>query len=109
MLDNSLSIWVQDAFQITDKSQEKVLILVLGENENIAKSHIQYYQMNHRLRFSFSFNILPLDTYTQYHADEELREILYSETQKLSKNQPLFLFYPDRDLLPQTNTPNLKK
>ncbi|MDC2826498.1 DUF4123 domain-containing protein [Rodentibacter pneumotropicus] len=109
MLDNSPSIWVQDAFQITDKSQDKVLILVLGENENIAKSYIQYYQMKHQLRFSFSFNILPLETYAQYHADEDLREILYSEAQKLSKNQPLFLFYPDRDLLSQTNTANLKK
>ncbi|WP_157888061.1 hypothetical protein [Rodentibacter caecimuris] len=30
MLDDSPFIWVQDAFQITDKSQDKVLILVLG-------------------------------------------------------------------------------
>ncbi|VEH65289.1 Uncharacterised protein [Rodentibacter pneumotropicus] len=51
MLDNLPSIWVQDAFQITDKSQDKVLILVLGENENIARSYIQYYQMKHQLRF----------------------------------------------------------
>ncbi|WP_238327037.1 DUF4123 domain-containing protein [Rodentibacter pneumotropicus] len=109
MLDNLPSIWVQDAFQITDKSQDKVLILVLGENENIARSYIQYYQMKHQLRFSFSFNILPLETYVQHHADEDLREILYSEAQKLSKNQPLFLFYPDRNLLHQTTTLNLKK
>lgn len=109
MLNNFSFIWVQDAFQITDKSQEKVLILVLGESADIAKSHIRYYQQKHQLCFSFQLNILPFETYIQHHADEDLREILYSETQKLSKNQPHFLFYPDRNLLPQTTTPNLKK
>ncbi|WP_279626151.1 hypothetical protein [Rodentibacter mrazii] len=44
MLNNLSFIWVQDAFQIIDESQEKVLILVLSENMDIAKSRIQYHQ-----------------------------------------------------------------
>ncbi|WP_262361189.1 hypothetical protein [Aggregatibacter actinomycetemcomitans] len=60
-------------------------------------------------RFSFPLGILPLTTYLQRHADEVLTERLLSEAGKLSENQPHFLFYPHRALLPQTNTPNLIK
>ncbi|OOF60283.1 hypothetical protein BKL49_00250 [Rodentibacter myodis] len=38
-----------------------------------------------------------------------LAEMLYSEAEKLSKNQPLFLFYLRRNNLPQTSLPNLRK
>ncbi|OOF59565.1 hypothetical protein BKL49_03480 [Rodentibacter myodis] len=35
--------------------------------------------------------------------------MLYSEAKKLSKKQPLFLFYLHRNNLPQTSSPNLRK
>lgn len=109
MSNNSSYVWIQDAFQITDSEQEKVLILVYADTAEIARSYIQYYQQKHQLRFSFPLAILPLASYLQYHADEDLSEKLDAEAQKLSPNQPHFFFYPDRERLAQTNTPNLTK
>lgn len=109
MANYSPFIWLQDAFQITDNEQEKVLIFVYADNIEIARNYIQYYQQKNQLRFSFPLEILPLANYLQHHADEDLSEKLYAESQKLSENQPLFLFYPNLDLLPQTDIPNLIK
>ncbi|WP_262404460.1 DUF4123 domain-containing protein [Aggregatibacter actinomycetemcomitans] len=84
-------------------------MLIYAPSAEIAKNHVQYYQQKNQTRFSFPLGILPLTTYLQRHADEVLTERLLSEAGKLSENQPHFLFYPHRALLPQTNTPNLIK
>ncbi|OOF37696.1 hypothetical protein BKK47_10995 [Rodentibacter mrazii] len=104
-------IYAIDVFiTTTELNNEKSVLLVYASNPELAQNKIRIYQQIHQMQIMQNLQLLPLDIYFQRHCDENLIAPIKQQTEQLSEDNYLTIFYPNKYVVQHKSaTPCLNK